>query len=131
MMLPLRFRRTWLIVGWLFVLGVVYGSLTGNPVITHASVNDKLEHFGAYAALSLWFAGIYPRSRYAIIAVGLFLLGVSMEFLQAAMRAGRMKDFHDVIANSIGIAVGLTIAVLWLSGWAQRLERLLVQKASA
>jgi VanZ family protein len=128
MTLPLRFRRTWMLVGWALVLIVVYASLTGNPVVTKAGINDKFEHFAAYGTLSFWFAGIYPRSRYAMIAAGLFLLGVSMEFLQGLMREGRVQDYLDVIANTAGIAMGLTVAIFWLGGWAQRLERVLAPK---
>lgn len=128
MTLPLRFRRTWLLVGWALVLLAIYGSLTGNPVVTHSSVNDKVMHAGTYATLSLWFAGIYPRSRYLLIALGLFALGISMEFLQGIMHEGRMKDIHDVMANTLGIGIGLGIALSWLGGWAQWLERLLTPK---
>lgn len=129
MTLPLRFRRTWVVIGWALVALAIYGSLTGNAVVTHSSINDKFMHAGTYATLSLWFAGIYPRSRYLLIALGLFSLGISMELLQGVMREGRMKDVHDVMANTLGIGIGLAVATWWLGGWAQRLERLLTPKA--
>ena len=129
MTLPLRFRRTWLIIGWILVLIAIYGSLTGNDFLAGSGVNDKFMHAGTYATLSLWFAGIYPRSRYLVIAVGLFALGFSMELLQGWMRHGRMRDMHDVFANTLGIAIGLAVATWWLGGWAQRLERLLARRA--
>lgn len=129
MTLPLHFRRTWLVVGWVMVIVAIYGSLTGNEAIAHAGVNDKFMHAGTYATLSLWFAGIYPRSRYALIALGLFALGVSIELLQGWMREGRSKDLYDVFANTLGIFVGLAVATWWLGGWAQRLERLITAKA--
>ena len=128
MTLPLRFRRTWVIVGWALVVLAIYGSLTGNASIAHSAVNDKFMHTGTYATLSLWFAGIYPRSRYGVIALGLFAMGISMEFLQGMMHAGRQKDIHDVAANTLGICVGLAVATWWLGGWAQRLERILTPK---
>ena len=129
MTLPLRFRRTWVVIGWALVALAIYGSLTGNAVVTHSSINDKVMHAGTYATLSLWFAGIYPRSRYAVIAAGLFGMGITMELLQGVMREGRMKDVHDVMANTLGIGIGLAVATWWLGGWAQRLERLLTPKA--
>lgn len=129
MMLPLRFRRTWLITGWALVLLAVYGSLTGDAAVAHSTIfNDKVMHAGTYATLSLWFAGIYPRSRYIMIALGLFALGISMEFLQGIMQEGRQRDIHDVFANTLGICIGLAMATWWLSGWAQRLERVLPVK---
>jgi VanZ family protein len=131
MMLPLRFRRTWLVCGWALVLLALYGSLTSNGTIAHAGINDKIMHAGTYATLSLWFAGIYPRSRYVLIAIGLFLMGISAEFLQGWMHAGRTKDLFDVMANTIGILVGLALATWWIGGWAERLERVLYPKSEA
>jgi glycopeptide antibiotics resistance protein len=72
----------------------------------------------------LWFAGIYPRSRYTTIAIGLFCMGVAIEFAQGAMHLGRHADYHDVVANSGGIVVGLALAFVGLGGWAQWLESL-------
>jgi glycopeptide antibiotics resistance protein len=72
--------------------------------------------------MTVWFAGIYPRSRYALIALGLFLMGIVIEWVQGAMNLGRESDLRDVLANSVGIVAGLTLALAWLGGWAQRLE---------
>jgi VanZ family protein len=86
-------------------------------------VNDKVEHAAGYMALTLWFAGIYPRSRYLWIAVALFAMGVAVEFLQGWMSLGRNSDPRDVLANTVGIAIGLAIAVTALGGWVQRVEK--------
>lgn len=123
MLLPLRHPRTWLVVGWLFIgLAIVASLVPAQALPKPPGINDKMEHMAAYALLSLWFAGIYPRSRYAIIAAGLFVLGIVIEWAQGAMHLGRQADVRDVIANSVGIAAGLTLALLWLGGWAQRVE---------
>jgi glycopeptide antibiotics resistance protein len=74
--------------------------------------------------LSLWFAGIYPRARYPAIAVGLLVMGIVIEGLQGAMHLGRQADLIDVYANTIGIVSGLVLALIWLGGWAQRVEAL-------
>lgn len=92
-----------------------------------AGVSDKVEHFVAYLLLTLWFAGIYPRSRYWIIAIGLCVMGVLIEFAQGAMRFGRHGDIMDVFANSSGIVAGLFLSLLLLGGWAQRVESLLTK----
>ena len=47
--------------------------------------------------LTLWFAGIYPRSRYSLIGVALFVMGVVIEWLQGAMNLGRQADMRDVV----------------------------------
>ncbi|HEX2493388.1 MAG TPA: VanZ family protein [Steroidobacter sp.] len=122
MLLPLRHPRVWLLIGWLLVVLAITASLLPGQRLPPTGVNDKLEHMAAYTVLALWFAGIYPRSRYVALAVALFLMGVVVEFAQGAMHLGRERDLRDVIANSAGISLGLSIAVLRLGGWAQRLE---------
>lgn len=124
MLLPLRHPRIWLAIGWIVTALTIIASLVPVQDLPKppAGINDKMEHFIAYALLSIWFAGIYPRSRYAIIAVGLFLLGIAIEIAQGAMHWGREADVYDVIANTVGIVAGMTLALLWLGGWAQRVE---------
>ena len=123
MLLPLRHPRLWLIVGWGSVaLSTLANLVPVDKLPTPRGINDKVEHMVGYALLSLWFAGIYPRSRYPMIAGGLFLMGVIIEWLQGAMHFGRTRDFHDVIANVTGIAIGLSLAWVALGGWAQRVE---------
>jgi VanZ family protein len=124
-LLPLRYGRAWLVISWIIVvMAVAVCLMPMNRLPLPAGANDKVEHTVAYVLLSLWFAGIYPRSRYPIIAISLFLMGVGIEFAQGAMHYGRQADFHDVIANSSGILVGLTLAFIGLGGWAQRIESL-------
>ncbi|AMN47207.1 hypothetical protein ACG33_08890 [Steroidobacter denitrificans] len=122
MRLLLRHPRTWLVLGWLMILVVVALSLMPGQKLPATGLNDKFQHGTAYALLALWFAGIYPRSRYWLIAIGLLLLGVGIEFAQGAMSFGREADLRDVLANGGGIAVGLGLAWLWLGGWAQQVE---------
>ena len=122
MLLPLRHPRGWLVIGWAMIVFAILASLAPHEKLPHTGVNDKFEHTLAYTVLALWFAGIYPRSRYMIIAIGLFVMGLVIEWAQGAMNLGRQSDFRDLIANSVGIAFGLALALTWLGGWAQRLE---------
>lgn len=122
MLLPLRHPRAWLAFGWALVFAAVAVSLVPGSSLPQTGVSDKFEHTVAYALLALWFAGIYPRSRYVIIALGLFALGVGVEWAQGAMHVGRERDFRDVLANTSGIVAGLIAAWLGLGGWAQRVE---------
>lgn len=125
MLLPLRHPKVWLVLGWFFVAAATLASLVPvQRLPLPPGVNDKFEHVTGYALLTLWFTGIYPRSRYFLIAVSLFAMGVLIEFAQGSMHYGRQADVHDVIANSLGIGVGLMLATLWLGGWAQWIEGL-------
>ena len=123
MLLPLRHPRFWLLLGWVFVLAATAASLVPvQKLPLPPGINDKLEHVTGYALLTLWFTGIYPRSRYLVIAISLFAMGVLIEFAQGSMHVGRQADVRDVVANCAGIGVGLMMASFWLGGWAQRVE---------
>ena len=123
MLLPLRHPRTWLILGWVFVVLAVIASIVPIQRLPQPpGLNDKVEHMAGYALLALWFVGIYPRSRYVVIAIGLFAMGLLIEWAQSAMQLGRHGDVRDVFANCVGIGVGLTLGFMWLGGWAQRVE---------
>ena len=118
----LRHPRFWLVIGWLLVMAAIVVSLVPGQALPHLGVSDKLEHTTTYAALTLWFAGLYPRARYVWIGFWMFALGVGIEFAQGAMQLGRQRDYLDVIANSVGIGLGLTLAIIGLGNWAQWVE---------
>lgn len=122
MALPLRHPRVWLVIGWSMVALAMLVSLLPGEKLPSTGVNDKLEHMLAYTVLTVWFTGIYPRTRYAVIAIGLFLMGALLEWAQGALNVGRESDFRDLIANVIGISIGISLALVWLGGWAQRIE---------
>lgn len=124
-MLPLRFPRLWLSLGWIAVtLAIVVCLVPSSQLPQPPNLSDKSEHFIAYLLLSVWFAGIYTRSRYWLIAVGLAVMGVLIEFAQSAMRYGRQGDIMDVIANCSGIVAGLLLCWMGLGAWIQWLESL-------
>ncbi len=124
-MLPLRFPRLWLGLGWLAVVLAIIACLVPMSELPQpASLSDKSEHILGYLLLSCWFVGIYPRTRYWTIAVGLGLMGVLIEFAQGAMHYGRQADPLDVLANCTGILIGLLLGRWLIGGWAQRVEAL-------
>jgi VanZ family protein len=122
MLTTLHHPRLWQLLGWTLVASAIIASLLPGATIPNLHGNDKLMHALTYAVLALWFAGLYPRARYFWIAVLLFALGLCIEWAQGAMALGRESDYRDVLANSVGIAAGLTLALLRLGDWAQRLE---------
>ncbi len=123
MLLALRHPRLWLVSGWmLIVMSVVVNIMPASDLPKLGGISDKLWHGVGYAVLALWFAGIYPKSRYPMIGVALLVMGIVIEGLQGAMHVGRQADLRDIYANSLGIVCGLVLALAWLHGWAQRVE---------
>jgi VanZ family protein len=123
MLLALRHPRLWLVSGWILVVLAVVASIvppSGLPKM--GGISDKLEHAVGYSVLALWFAGIYPKSRYPMIGVALLVMGIVIEGLQGSMNWGRKADLRDVYANAVGVVCGLLLALAWLGGWAQRVE---------
>ena len=130
-MLPLRYPRVWLTLGWVLVLGVVVGSLLPGPIIREITppVSDKLEHFTAYFVLMAWFAGLYPRSKHLLIAVALVVLGTALDILQGAATRTRSFELLDIAADAVGVVVALVLSGWLLEGWCLRVERLAARNA--
>ena len=76
----------------------------------------------AYVLLALWFTGLVARGRYWVVASGLLALGFLIEVLQWLTNLGRSAEGLDMLANTLGVAVGIAIALLATGGWAPRLE---------
>lgn len=127
-MLPLRFPRVWMALGWLLVAGVCAGSLVPARMISAITINDKLEHAGSYFVLMLWFGGMFERRRHVPIAVVLAVLGFVLDLLQLTT-ATRDFDMRDVAADTVGVLLGLALSLSVLGGWCQRIERYLPAKA--
>jgi len=124
-MLSLRFPRLWLSLGWIAVAAATLACLVPTEQLPQPpDISDKTEHFLAYLVLSVWFAGIYRRSRYWIIAIGLIAMGILIELAQEAMGLGRQGDMLDVIANCSGVLTGLLLCWFGLGGWMQWVEAL-------
>lgn len=124
-MLPLRFPKWWSGLGWLLVFGVVVGSLLPGPALPQVSVNDKVEHAGAYCLLMVWFAGLYPRRLYPLIGAVLLALGIGLDLLQGLTKT-RSLELYDIVADLVGIVIGCGLSIWLLGGWCQRLEQRLL-----
>jgi glycopeptide antibiotics resistance protein len=61
--------------------------------------------------------------------LALFALGVALDLLQMLTET-RSFELYDVLANGCGILAALVLALLFLGGWCQRVERLLWAPAS-
>jgi VanZ family protein len=79
--------------------------------------SDKLVHALAYAGLGfLTLVGLYVHQRWKatrgnqlLVLFFCLLFGVSLECVQGAFVPGRMFEFPDMIANTVGLGLGWLI----------------------
>jgi hypothetical protein len=77
---------------------VIWGSL--QTVVPTRHGLDKVEHFGTYLFLAVWFTGLCT-ARYWM-RVGLLALGLQLEVCQWLMHAGRTADPNDMARQHRG-----------------------------
>lgn len=128
-MLPLRHARWWRVVSVLILVFSLIAAMSpefwffdnrGKALLWFQNA-DKWLHWLAFVVLSVWFSGIVEKRRYWLVALGLMLFGFLVEFCQLQV-SYRTADWLDIMANTLGIIVGLTIAVAGLGGWGPRFE---------
>jgi VanZ family protein len=118
-----RYAKLWLTLGWLLVAAVIFLSLWPKPPQPFEfEQSDKLSHIIAYMILTLWFANIYPqRSSQVQMSIGFFVMGVCLELFQG-MTQYRTFSYVDMLANIIGILLGLYLAKTRLATYLLRLD---------
>ena len=122
----LKFRFLWLTIGYALVALVVYLSLTSSPVDLELSFpyEDKIFHAFAYFTLMAWFSQIYhDRFQRNMIAVLFVFMGITLEYLQG-FDPNRYFEFGDMVANSIGVALGFSIALTSAKNILLRIEKM-------
>lgn len=80
---------------------------------------DKAQHMIAYAVLMWWFRQAFTR-RMRWFAF-LTLLGVGLECIQG-LTAYRYFEYGDMVANALGVTLGLILAATPLGRTLARLE---------
>ena len=117
--------RLWLgiwIFGWVLCIALSLTRVPPMPV--DVPDGDKVGHFVAYGVLAAWAVMIFrTRRAWLISAVALIGLGIAMEFAQGALTTYRMQDPYDALADAIGVAIGLAVALTPLQEFLLKLER--------
>ncbi len=128
-MLPLRRVGLWRALSFVILLLVLIAALLPALWFFDSRIGalswfqnaDKWMHALTFIALSIWFAGLYEKRSWWLIAIGLMLFGFVVEFCQ--LQVGyRTADWMDIGANTVGIIIGLVVAMAGLGGWALRFE---------
>jgi len=71
---------------------------------------DKAQHALAYFVLTGLGLTLFPTRAMRIVGF-VFGLGIGIEVAQALGHAGRQGDWHDVVANSLGLVLALGVFV--------------------
>ncbi|HEX2138390.1 MAG TPA: VanZ family protein [Woeseiaceae bacterium] len=122
-MLPLRYARRWQAAGMAVLVLVLGFALAPSVHMQDMAImrSDKWLHGVTFAFLTVWFSGQYGRRSYWRVALGMLAFGAFIELCQRIV-AYRSAESLDLLADAIGIAVGLTIAAAGIGGWSLRLE---------
>src|SRR2546430_14973060 len=107
----LKFFPSWRALGYGLILLVIYLSLTPFPLDIPIENGDKLGHWIAYTTLMVWFAWLYPNLHTRLVyAAGFLLLGIALEFAQGFTEY-RTFELSDMVADTVGIALGWIAAL--------------------
>lgn len=106
----LHFARFWQAIGWSLVALVCWLSLTPAPPQPPEFLGwDKAQHFIAYGVLMFWYGQAFTRHwRWPVLLIA---LGVGLEFLQG-YSGQRFYDPFDMLANSLGVLLGLGLSLV-------------------
>ena len=106
------FKDNFFIIAISITIGIAYLSLMKMPKVEVSYSNiDKFYHLFAYFTLSFcWLFSFYkkPTLKY-IIVIACIIYGIIIEVLQDTLTLYRTGDFKDVLANTLGIVLGLLV----------------------
>lgn len=127
-MLPLRHEKRWRIAGIALLVAVLAAAIMPTlwfwPILPHGRflLLDKWLHILTFLFLSVWFTGQYHRSSYWQLFIGLFAYGVLIELGQSTI-SYRSAEWMDLVADVLGIAIGMIVGMAGLGGWSLRFEQ--------
>ncbi len=106
----IRVGSRWVAVGW--AVAIVASSFVPWDYAIGSGLGDKLGHMAAYALLTCSAAlGWRDRMQLPIILLAVLTYGATIEALQAWV-PGRIADWGDLLANTIGTIAGAGMAVV-------------------
>lgn len=110
-----RVQKALLLLLLLELLGIIYLSLKSPNGGVNVQLNDKVGHFIGYGVLSLntfLVFGFKPIRKGILLFIGLLGMGAILEGLQGFV-PGREVSGLDIVANSIGVAIGTALYFVW------------------
>lgn len=120
-MLPLQYGRAWLAAGCLLLAVALTIALLPGSAVALVVYDDKLTHLLGFAALMIWFCGLF-RFRYTpLLAVALTAYGGLIELMQG-FTTTRQPEIADLYADGAGILLGWALCAAGLRWWCVRVE---------
>jgi hypothetical protein len=95
------------------ILFAVTMALLPHPPHTPFEHHDKFQHMGAFTTIAVLAAWSYPDAPLFRIGERLSFLGALIEVLQAMPAIHRDCDIRDWIADTLAVAVVLSITALY------------------
>ncbi len=123
----LKLRFIWIAIGYGLVMLVVYLSTTATlpELDIDFTYQDKFFHILAYFTLMAWFSQIYhDRFQRNMIAFVFVFMGVILEYMQS-FDASRSFEFADMVANTVGVALGFIVALSSAKNTLLRVEKII------
>jgi VanZ family protein len=117
-----RWRLLWWLLGVAYGILMLAGGLLPIEQLPYVPLWDKLKHLGAYLFLGFWFGSLLARARHGLLFIALFAYGALIEVLQGLLPTGRTAEWQDLVANALGIALGLALARTSLGRWPALIE---------
>ncbi|EWS77417.1 antibiotic resistance protein VanZ [Xylella taiwanensis] len=114
----------WLCLWITAILAVIIASLLPQQDLPQVPAGvDKVEHLLSYFLLAWWAAALFARPLIVLaVGAGLVLLGIGIEFAQAAFTIDRIADAADALANMVGVVLGLLMRLTPLGAVLVRLD---------
>lgn len=109
---PIARPRLWHGLWWLAVVLVWVACLMPPPALPPLTDNsDKWQHLLAYFVLAGSGVQLWRGARaLSLLAGALLLMGAAIELAQGLLTSSRMADPADMLANSVGVLLGLSLA---------------------
>ena len=105
----MNWNKRWLALTIIVFFGITILSLLPPKSGMEIQSNDKINHFIAYAVLSLNLGFVVKRVKTYLFCIPLlFAYGLLLEYFQGFV-PGRQPSWLDALANSIGVVIGLII----------------------
>lgn len=92
---------------------LLFAGLRSQPIPELFDEEDKLHHWIGFLVFACSCRLAFPRVTFGWIAVGCLLTGVLIEAMQGLMPL-RTASPYDMLANSIGVLMGLLISRYWV-----------------